>query len=74
MPRSLDNQRNHELEPEYDPDTTPAQNPEPDCKSPVRRQPRQAAALTARDRLIAQALDADEDMILVDHRHGQWGE
>lgn len=54
------NQKNHEPESEHDPNTTPAQNPEPDCEAPVRQQPRRAAALTARDRLLAQALDADD--------------
>ena len=52
------NQRNPEQETEYDSDTTPGPNP---CQTPVRQQPRQAAALSTRDRLMALALDSDED-------------
>lgn len=46
---------------ESEPNTTTEQNHELNCEPPVRRQLRRAAALKARDRIAAQALDSDEE-------------
>ena len=52
-----------EPEPEDDVDATPIQQTDRfgDCGPTVRRRPRRAAALAAEDRLVAQALDQNED-------------
>ena len=56
------NQGNPEPEQRRKPDnTTTEDNPEPDHDPPVRWRPRRTAALRARDRLMAQALDSEED-------------
>ena len=53
---------NPEPEQRHKPDkTTTKDNPEPDWKPPGQRRPRRSAALRARDRLMAQALDSEED-------------
>ena len=49
-------------------------NSEPDPDPPAQRS-RRAAAQTARDHLMAQALESDDRVrLLVDHLHGHWGE
>ena len=59
--KTTEDQRNPETESEQDHDTSHLETHEPDCNPPPPQRPRRAAAMTARDRIMAQTLESGDD-------------